>query len=194
MSECYNIEGSPPVIDMASYNGVDARIQLDHKTTLIGGSFSMSGEIFLRTDFTAWLLTTTTSVVGFTGFSNGLAHWRTNNGIISPPLPLNEWFNFRFEREWTVPSGNQYRVFVNDVQVALFGGPNFALEFDEMGARTSLTPDQWGDYDIRNFLLQRGSFASPITVLDMSMNGNACDAGPDSNNGTTFNMPLPSCP
>lgn len=194
LPECFSFPLIEEEEDFANFNGTNSYIQLEAFTPQIATRWEMSGEMYLRSNLKAWLLVHSSQNLVRAGFSGGLAQYRTSTGAISPPLPLDEWFAFRFEREWTFPTGNFFRLFVNETQVAQFGGVNWALQFDQIGHPRFEEDVPWPNYDLRNFRVLIGTPESPITVLDMPLEVNACDQGADENHGTTFNMALPSCP
>lgn len=193
-SEC----GDPGVIQpdepFALFNGIDSYIHWTPNIGPLASSFLISGEVYLRSAVRAWVLTHSTSTTTIFGFQAGLCHWRSNNGLITPALPLDEWFEFEFEREWLFPTGNRYRLRINGVERANFNGPNYSLSFDESGVRHGVSPTQWSNFDLRNLVILTGSPASPIVELDAPLFFDACDSGPNAIKGETFNMDLPSCP
>lgn len=197
MPDCFDFPPSqgPPIDDFANFNGTDSWIELTNLTPAISEPWRYSADLFIRDRVGAWVLCNSGGVDPRTGYNQARQQWRNVVSATVPDVPLNEWFTWRMERDWSVPTGNRFRAFVNDVQVANVTGPNFALAFNALGGNRPLPAlNRWADMKMRNLLLQDTSVASPRTVLDMPLIDNSCDLSPFENHGIPHNMTLPACP
>jgi hypothetical protein len=194
IADCFSFPRLEAPLEAARFDGSTTQLRLTNYTGAIAGSWEIAGDIYLRSGDGVVLLADSASTLNWAGFGTGgtAAFFRSSTGAIDPPLPLNEWFSFRFEREWTFPTGNRFRVFVNDQQRSNFGGTNWSISFNRIGYRPPAT-ERYMDADLKNFKVRRGSAAAPVVVLDMPLTTNTCDVGPLQNHGIPINMNLPPC-
>jgi hypothetical protein len=195
VADCYTFPTQPfgPNPGYAVFNDVDAYIALKQFTPNVAGRYIYFADLRIRTRPQGIILANSGSAGSITGFGNTNVFWRSVAGTPDPPLPLNEWFTYALEREWFFPTGNRWRAYVNEVEVANFTGANFQQRFNLLGGNRPTVPPQFGDFDMKNFLFLKGSPEVPQVILDMPLIVNACDQGPLANHGQTFNMGLPSC-
>jgi len=195
VSDCYDFPPPPtgPNPGYAVFNDVDAYIALTNNTPSIAGRWRIQADVRYHSLPQNWILCHSNLVNNIAGTGDPNAWYRSNNGPINPQFPLDVWLNFSFEREWRVPTGNRFQLFINDQERANFGGVNFALVFNRLGGDRGTVPRQFGDFDMRNLLVQTNNAGMLNTILDMPLINNACDEGPLANHGTAFNMGLPSC-
>jgi hypothetical protein len=191
MSECYVFPAPPPAEGFASFNGVDARIDLDHGTFLHQNAFRVEADVRIRDEILVPILGDKDQAF-YWGRDDAHGHWRTAT-FINISWPANDvWFNYRLEFEWESGDALRYELFIDDVEVfSALAGRGFT-RWDVLGVRSFDGTPEWGDFDMKNLKYWTGSFASPVLRLDMPLIDNALDLSPDENHGTTFNMALPS--
>jgi hypothetical protein len=193
LSDCYDfplLEGTP---GFAAGNGVDAWIALDTFTGDIVNRWQWQGDFFFRTFTRAFVLANGSVSSVITGISPTTAYF----GSISVPhggvIPLDEWVHISVERSWQSSSGALMKVFLNSVEIGSGVRGNPQLVFNRMIGNRPTNPAQFGNFDVKNFQLVTGRPEAPNVQLNMPLILNACDAGSQGNNGTTFNMDLASC-
>jgi hypothetical protein len=189
VSECYLFPEED--VGMASMNGVDAYIELDQAIAIDGGPFFFEADVRIRQDdFNAFLAPHSQNSVLGTLNEEGVYSSRR---LELPDWPgFDVWFKYRLEFEWSNGLQLNYKAWIDDVVQDELTNPRVFLGFTAIGVRRLAGPAVWGDFDIKNLVFKRGSFSSPVVVLDMPLKKNALDIGPNSNHGTTFNMDLPS--
>jgi hypothetical protein len=191
MSECYTFPAPPPVEGFAAFNGIDAYIALDHNTITHQGPHFCEAEIRVRDDawFSIFGRETSNSIWGGNTTSG---HWSIRSFASMPWPSLGTWFKYRQEFEWSEGVGLQYDFWIDDTHVLLSAQGRINTFWQNLGVRNRSGAPIFGDFDLRNLVYKTGSFASPVTRLDMPLIDNALDLSPDENHGTTFNMALPS--
>jgi hypothetical protein len=194
ISECYDIEPAPPGPGFAQGNGIDAYVQLDSVTGPIVNRWEWSGDFYYRSFVRAFALCHGGAAGNITGISATHAYFATISVPHGGAIPLDTWVNIRVERSWQSPVGALMKVFLDDVEVGSAVQGNPSRVFDRMIGGRGTVPEQFGNFDCKNFKLQTGTPETPVIELQMPLENNACDEGPAGNNGSTFNMPLPSCP
>lgn len=189
VNECYPFVQTP--VGMASMNGTDAYIELDHFILQDSGPSFFEADLRLRQDDWNSFLAPQAASTNIAIVQGEGAYGSRRLDL--PDLPaFDVWFKYRIEFEWSSGLQLNYKAWIDDVLQDEITGNRVTTFFDRIGVRTWFTTPIWGNFDIKNLLFKRGSFASPITVLDMPLIENALDRGPDANHGTTFNMDLPS--
>lgn len=189
VDECYPFKLTP--VGMAAMNGTDAYIALDQQIPLEGGPSFFEADVRLRqTDWNPFLAPAVQqSQIAILGTDGTYGARRLD----LPDLPaFDVWFKYRIEFEWSSGLQLNYKAWIDDVLQDELTGARVFIRARNIGVRTHSGTPVWGDFDIKNLLFKRGSFASPVTILDMPLIENALDLGPSANHGTTFNMALPS--
>lgn len=190
-SSCFAPTDFIPEAVGAEFNGVDAYIGLDHSIGIDNGPFFFEADVRLRDNDLAPMLAAAWHI-----FDLGISFEQAKYGnrlIDLDDLPaVDTWFKFRMEFEWSKAQLLTYHCWIDDVEQSFLVSPRFFLGFDNLGVRDFDNIPVWGDFDMKNLIFKRGTFASPTTVLDMKLIVNALDDGPDENHGTTHNMALPS--
>lgn len=193
MSECYLFDDPDPVIDKAEFNGVDARIACVPTFAGNGFEYRWSGDFYIRPGGDAIWSHFSAHAFSRIGMTDTHLKFGAANAFSNYPLPKETWFTLRVQTFWDATPFGQADIFFDDVfqkRVAVGSGGGVQ---DSLGGRAT-APVEWGDFDLRNLILEGGPSATPIIAIKMDMDGNACGSGPDLIKGTTFNMPLPSCP
>lgn len=193
VSQCWTPPGAAlgPLGGFAEFNGVDAYISLDHNTINHNGPHFLEAELRMNARGIQTIMgrQTSASVWGFDGFDG---RWSNQTFGALPLPPLNVWFKYRQEFEWSSGLQLRYEIFIDDVLEHAQTSGRINTFWQNLGVRRRQTAPVWGDFDLKNLKYHTGSFASPIVRLDMPLQINALDSGPDANHGTTFNMALPS--
>jgi len=192
VSECYDFPTDPLLIPgFALFNGVDARIELDHNIPLNSGPFSIEADLFVR-DASNMIVVAIDDNNGIVGNEDQDVRYSTFNEPSSWTPPIQQWFNWRLEFEWSSGLQLRYELFIDDQSIQGWTRSRFTRDWNMLGVRNWNSSPTFADLNMKNLKFQRGTFASPIVKLDMPLQENALDLGPDANHGTTFNMPLPS--
>ncbi len=189
VSDCYDFDLPEP--PGAEFNGVDAFIDLQFSTGVDSGPFSVSMDMVLRGADPHPIL----------GFAAGNSAYQIIGGdLFWGPVNIAQGifpalgvpFNLRTEFEWTLGAQLTYQTFIDNVLVAQTTTNRQNFNVGQLGKRNQNVPAVFGHFDMKNLFWQRGTFAEPIVELDMPLLVNAIDNGPKGNDGTTFNMALPS--
>lgn len=192
--ECYSFP-NPLGDGFANFNGSDSWIELTNSTPNVAGRWIYTAQLFIRDPVGAWVMCSTTSVNPRTGYNDDFGQWRSAKVATDSSAPLNQWFEFRMEREWAVPTGNHMKVYFDGIEVGSSLQPNYQLSFNALGGnRPNPAANKWADMRMRDLLFRRGSPAAPQVVLDMPLRQNTCDLGPFANHGIPHNVGLPACP
>jgi len=193
ISTCYDLEQAAPLPLFIAGNGTDAYVQNDQVHSQFFSSFKISAQVRFR-DFTnAILLCSSTDASHFLGIFGTDLKYRTITIALSPLPALNQFGEFVFERART-PPGEIFRVFWEGSEIGSGDLTFDELDWDRMaGNRPTPTPE-WGDLDMRDVLISGGLPPGESITFDMDAAIAACDVGPQTIKGTTFNMSLPSCP
>lgn len=193
VSECYDPPGAElgPIGGFAEFNGIDSYIELDHITTNTRQAFSCSADIRVHDGAVVPIFGHNTSARIFGPEADDL-RWVSRDFAVGGFPPLNTWFNLRLELEWTDPTTLTWATFIDDVEVLKVARSRTTPGFHNLGVKQFGGIPTWGHFDMKNLLYLTGSPASPVVQLDMPLQVNALDLGPDANHGTTFNMALPS--
>ncbi len=194
VSDCYGFPRLTPPLQALSFTGQPGQeLRLTNLTTPVANRWQITAEVYLRSTDKAWLFSRSANDNEQTGVDNPGFRWRNSFVPVSGGWPLNQWFLFRAEREWLFPTGNQTRIFVDDVQRGSANIGNLSLSFDRVGWNGRPT---WPvpDFDVRNLKLETGTPAAPNVRVDFPFLVNTCDVGPLQNHGIPFNVNLPPCP
>lgn len=196
ISECYDFPTPQPAPGaFAQGNGVDAYIQLDSATPFFGWYHKAEFDVRFRSLSNVMFYGATGGGANAMYLDSGLLHFSGTTIPIAPLPPLDQWVHFEIERGWHVPANPNYNVRIDGNLVGSVSGPNFAITIDRiLGNVGPFAPPMWADIDMKNLTIDNGNVTAPNLILDMPMDPNACDVGPLLKKGTTFNMPLPSCP
>lgn len=191
MSECYDLTDlSFP--RGAEFNGTDAYIALDHNIPAYGGPWFFEADVRLRDqdDFNPMLAPQSQNSV--LGIKDEEAVYSASR-LDLPDFPgFDVWFKFRLEFEWSSGLQLRYEAWIDDMLQESKVGSRVFLQYDNLGVRNLGGTPVWGNFDLKNLIYKRGTFASPDLFLDMPLLENALDLSPEENHGTTFNMPLES--
>lgn len=183
----------PDLQPFARFNGIDSYIALSSQTNSLSEPWEIEADLYLRDADQNFLLSNTGSGASYVRLHQNKFWWGNAPVVLNPVYPLDEWFHLRATRDWDF-AGNYVRVWVNAVLVGFVQTANLSKAFNRLGAFFNNPNTIWGNFDMKNLLLREGGPSSPVTRLDMPLLVNACDIGPASIKGTTFNMDLPSCP
>jgi hypothetical protein len=192
LSDCFLFEREAPApIDFAQFNGVDSYIKNRSRTLDTTGSWRQEFDIRLKDTGQHHYLCKSFNTTRFCVIRETNISYINRVVTFSTPLNLNQWYHIDFRYQWLTADG-LYRVAVDGGADDTAANSNFNAKWDQFGKRAAQPPV--GEYDFKNFVLTNGPAAGPTVYLDQPFQVNACDAGPDSRHGDTFNMPLPSCP
>lgn len=175
-------------------NGVDAYVQLDNLTPFFGWPSKVECDVRFRSLTNAIFLGAAGGGANSFYIDGTQWHFSGNSGTISPLPALDTWLHMEFERGWHNPASGFRNLRFDGQLVSSAFGANFAIQADRVGGNVPVPPTMWADMDLKNLHVDNGDVNNPNPILDLPFLINACDAGPLTNNGTTFNMPLPSCP
>lgn len=193
VSECSSPAGAPApaVAGRAEFNGVDAYIALDHNLKRVNQDFIISARIRLHNTTGFWPIMGVEGTGGFMGMDGpDLIFGNFRQPTTWTPV-LDQWFTWRLEFEQLTQLG--YKLFIDDIEVHSFTGSRQQMAFNTLGVFRHNDPGViWGDFDMQNLKYLSGNAPSTNVELDMPLDVNALDVGPDANHGTTFNMALPS--
>lgn len=190
LSECWEIEPPAPAGGDADLNGVDSDIIFDARTDWNGARYYLEFDIRNREDIGIVVLGKTFNTTQYFGFTGEYAFWNGYLTWMGEILTLDTWIHIRFEWAWTAEDST-YRVFWDGAPKGTKVGALRFNQFDTIGKKG---PAFVGNYQLKNLFYATGEPGSEITLLDMPLIVDACDAGPDLIKGTTTNMVLPSCP
>lgn len=193
MPECFSFPTLSAGPGFAEGNGVDAYIQMDTETIDAVNRWRWEADVYLRSYANAHVMVNSISGARITGINETLAYWRSINIPYSPPVPLNEWHHIAVERSWQSPVGALMKIFVDGQERGSAVRGNPSNKFDGILGARDVVPKTYANMDIKNLILMTGSPEAPLILLNMPMIDNACQSPPQSNNGTTHNMALPSC-
>lgn len=193
-SECTELLGGPvtgPLPGMAEFNGVDSYIALDHDLVNVNDDFVISARIRLKNIGTDTPFFGRENAGGFLGMDGAdlvFGNFRKTTSWV----PVQDvWFDWRFEFEQQTQLG--YKLFIDDVEVDSWTGNRQQIAFNRIGVYRHSHPQViWGHFDMQNLSWKTGPAPSTLVQLNMPLDTNALDLGPDANHGTTFNMVLPS--
>lgn len=190
-SSCFDPPSLGPLPGFAEFNGIDAYVGLDHATVFDSGPHFCEADVrFHAQGFQAIMGADVSGRIW--GLEDDDGRW-SNQRFSSLTLPPeNTWFKYRQEFEWTSGLQLKYEIFVDDVKIHDQTSGRITTFWENLGVRRRTGSVDWGHFDLKNFKYITGSVASPITRLDMPLETNALDLGPDENHGTTHNMALPS--
>jgi hypothetical protein len=189
VNECFLFPKLP--VGFASFNGINAYIELTESLGMLDQPFKISADIRLHNTTGFWPLIGRDGQGGFLGMDDNDTIFGFLRLVTSWTPVLDVWFNWRFEFEQV--SQLNYRTFIDDVQVdETTGGRQFSL-WDILGVyKHGVSGTIWSDMDVKNLKILTGDVPSTDVLLDMPLEKNALDVGPNLNHGTTFNMDLPS--
>jgi len=195
VGSCYDFgQVIPSGPGFAEFNGVDAWIQLDSAIPLQGFNYDYEYDIRMQGNDMV-MLGTLGAGRPYTRILNGTYYNGDFHAYpLSPAPAVGVWTKVR--QEWRGPEGpTAMKIYVDDVLAAQgFGASQQYGGFDMLGRYNAGAFNIWGHADMRDVKLTYYSGSGPVVDLDMPLRENACDLSPAGNNGTTFNMPIPSCP
>lgn len=189
VGECFDFPKLP--VGMASFNGSNAYIALDHNTINHNGPHFCEADVRFHDDgFQAIFGRKTSGAIW--GFEDDDGRWSVQRFEDLDLPSLGTWFKYREEFEWSSGLQLRYELFVDDVLIRSVTAGRINTTWANLGVRRREGTADWGHFDMKNLIYKTGSFGSPVTRLDMPLFDNALDLSPDANHGSTFNMSLPS--
>jgi hypothetical protein len=189
VNECYPFKETP--VGQAAMNGTDSYIALDHDLVNVNQDFIIEAEIRLHDTTTFWPLLGVEGAGGFCGMNNSNLIFGFINRLTSWTPVLDTWFKWRLEFEQDAIL--TYKLFIDDVEVLERTTNRQQVQFNTVGVyRHNVAGTIWANMDVRFLKFLTGETPSTTVAIDMPLQENAVDNGPDENHGTTFNMPLPS--
>lgn len=177
--------------DFARFNDVDAYIENDSFTAATTGAWRLEYDIRLHRDGVHYLLCASDNTLAYVSQTEFDVRWHNRAVAFPSNLNLEQWYHVDFRYNWDAADG-LYRVSIDGGPDETNAGTNSDVDFDRYAKRGAQLP--LADCDLKNVLLEDGTDVSSIVLLDQKLQINACDDGPDSRDGTTFDMDLPSCP
>jgi hypothetical protein len=188
-SECYEFPEDD--IGHAAMNGVDAYIKLDNPLGAINFDFVIELDVRLNQTVNHWPVFGVQGTGGFIGMQGADLIVGAAQRTTSWTPVTDVWFNWRLEFEQQ--SQLNYELFIDDVKVLDTVTNRLNFQPNTIGVYKQGVPGTlWADADFKNLKVRTGDAPSSDVRLDMPLIENALDLGPLANNGTTFNMPLPS--
>lgn len=192
MSRCFTFPEELPPLGMAEFNGIDSYISLLNTLAGFAQPFKLDAEIRLHDVTTFWPILGRDLSGGFFGMDGADIIFGTLRKPTSWVPVLDQWFTWEYEFEPLTQL--QHKLTINDVVVNDSTNSRQFSTFNNLGVfRHGVPATIWGNFDMRNLLYRKGTPGNYTTVLNMPLNTDACDIGPNLNHGTTFNMTLPSC-
>ena len=193
LSECYVVEEEAPpapVSGFADLNAIDSDVIFDFRTDWNTDRFYLEFDIMNRAATGIVVLGKTFNTTQYFGFNGEYAFWNGYLTWMGEILTLDVWIHIRFEWQW-IAADLTYRCYWDGVPKGTQVGALRFNQFDTIGKKG---PAFVGDYKVKNLIYETGAVGSEVVLLDMPLDTDACDVGPDLIKGTTQNMVLPSCP
>ncbi len=191
MSLCFDWPPNPPFPGMAEMNGVDSYIALTNNLTNFFQPFKLSAEVRLHNVTTFWPILGREANGGFFGMHNNEVLFGNVRYSTSWTPFLDRWFTWVYEFEPLTQL--QHKLTIDGIVVSDITTNRQFVPFNNLGVyKHNLPGTIWANLDLRRLKYEKGTPGSYTTVLDMPLELNALDAGPNANHGTTFNMTLPS--
>lgn len=172
-------------------NGVDAWIDAPSQLLVNHPKIKMVFDFRLHSAAQQIVLGRSNQLSQFTSISQDRFTWRSNRVDFSPLLNQGQWYNCDYRFNWDIVDGLN-RVSIDGGADITSAGAQVAQLIDQIGKQGGAAPTS--HFDLKVMTVESGGASSPATVIDMPLDVNACDDGPNSWDGTTFNMTLPSCP
>lgn len=190
VSECIDLAPAP-VSGFAAMNGVDAWIDAPSQLLINDSKIRMIFDFRLHSAAQQIVVGRSNQLAQFTSISQDRFTWRGNRVDFSPLLNQGQWYNCDYRLDWDIVDGLN-RVSIDGGADITSSGSQIAQLIDQIGKQGGAAPTS--HFDLKVMTIERGGASSPTTMIDMPLDVNACDDGPNSWDGTTFNMVLPSCP
>jgi len=187
--ECYSFPRMS--VGRAEFNGIDAWVDLQFDLGVDNGPFSIACDMVLHDRTNHPIVCRQSQNSGYQIIGENL-HYGTPVMATNFLPAVGVEFNLRLEFEWSSQLQLRYETFLNDVLVNSFTGNRQNFNMGQLGKRNSGGNAVFGNFDMWNLIFLRGTFLEPVEELDMPLQESAKDFGPKENDGTTFNMTLPS--
>ena len=191
VSDCYDFQMAGP--GFAEFNGVDAKIELDHNVPLDGRQFEYLFSARFRADSNQYPFGTDPGGPFSGRHFTQWFHGQSPSPPLNPPILVDTWQDFRLTFDG-LANPDSMKLFIDAVEAGAWGQQSqFFGGYNRLGVAGNFASLFFWDGDLRDVKLTMDKGGPNETVqLDMPLRDNARDLSPDENHGTTFNMPLPS--
>jgi len=191
-SECYDFPRQSEILPgFAEFNGIDSYIALSHSVDAFSLPFRVTCEFRMRGQPDWMPIWGNFAAGGFFGKDKSDVIFGNLRLPTSWNANVDAWHTYRYDFEQTGQLGHQE--YIDGINVMDAVTNRQFMQANRLGVYRHTVPGTiWGHFDLKHLLYQKGTVGNFTTVLDMPLQENALDLGPQANHGTTFNMDLPS--